>query len=114
MAVTLAALRTYLGASGTAGGRWSDEALTGALAVEAAAQRARVKYPTDVDGIEITPTPVDLDEALCRRVAANLARRTIPLGLTDASGDAGSRAYVPGTDPEVRRLEAPYRRLVVG
>jgi hypothetical protein len=114
MAVTLLALREYLGPSGATGGRWSDTALTGALAVETAAQRARVKYPTDAAGVEIVPSPVDLDEALCRRVAANLARRTIPLGLTDASGDAGQRAYVPGTDPEVRRLEAPYRRLVVG
>jgi hypothetical protein len=54
-------------------------------------------------------------EALCRRVAHNLAVRALPLGLQATIGDGAALATrVGGTDAEVRRLEAPYRKLVVG
>lgn len=59
-----------------------------------------------------SPYGADLGEALKRRVMTNLARRALPLG-TQPNGELGSTAV--GTyDPEVRRLERPYRRLVVG
>jgi hypothetical protein len=74
-----------------------------ALAVEAAAQAKAVTYPDDSDS-----TP-DLDEALCRRVACNLARRPLPLAYS--MGDAEVATRFPLRDPEVRRLEAPYRKI---
>lgn len=96
-------LKDYLGPSA---GAWDDPVLVGVLATETAAQAARCRA--------ISPVPADLAEALLRRCQRNLALRALPLGLTDVSGDAGNRSFVPGSDPEVRRLEAPYRRLVVG
>ncbi len=81
----------------------SDALLGSVLAAEAAAQ-ARVCRVDEAN------YPADLAEALCRRVAANLARRSLPLGIQDAEL-GGTRV---GADPEVRRLEAPHRRLVVG
>lgn len=98
-AVTLADLRTYLGAGST---QWSDGELTDVLAVETRQQSTKCRVPTGV--VE------DLDEALCRRVARNLAMRKVPLGLV--AGEVES-ARVPATDPEIKRLEAPYRRRVV-
>jgi hypothetical protein len=58
--------------------------------------------------------PWPLREALCRRVQVNLAKRALPLGVIDQSSDGGGSSFVPRIDPEVRRLEAPYRKLVVG
>jgi hypothetical protein len=58
--------------------------------------------------------PWPLREALCRRVQVNLAKRALPLGVIDQSSDGGGPSFVPRIDPEVRRLEAPYRKLVVG
>lgn len=98
-------LREYLGPDG---GRWSDDALTGVLATEQAAQGRKCRVPADVT------TEPDLYEARLRRCVVNLARRALPLGLTDAGGETGARQYVPGNDPEVRRLEAPFRKLPVG
>lgn len=54
---------------------------------------------------------VALMEALCRRVARNLGMRNIPLGVQ--ANDMG--AIRPALeDAEVRRLERPFRRGVVG
>ncbi len=97
-------LRTYLGPDG---GRWDDDALTGVLATEGAAQGRKCRVPTDLS------TRPDLYEALMRRCVVNLARRGLPLGLTDAGGETGARQYLPGNDPEVRRLEGPHRRYPV-
>jgi hypothetical protein len=99
--LALAALKTYLGTT-----TFSDGELSATLATETAAQLARCRMPAIV--------PAELVEALKRRVQCNLARRALPLGLTGASGDGDSPAYLPGNDPEVRRLEAPWRRMVVG
>ncbi|MFI6329860.1 hypothetical protein ACIBBG_16355 [Micromonospora chersina] len=94
------AVVAYLGATSH-----TTEELQSALDAEAAAQRAvcrvRAVYPAD------------LREALLRRVARNLEMRG--LLLTMAQGDAEvSVSILPGTDPEVRRLEAPYRPVVFG
>jgi hypothetical protein len=104
MAVTLVTLKAYLK---SAAAQWSDAELTAALATETEAQLLRVVFPA-------TLPSVTLDEALHRRVQANLARRALPLGITGGSGDGEPATYLPGTDPEVRRLEAPYRRRPVG
>lgn len=95
-------VKTYLG---PASSQYTDDALTAVIATETSAQAARCRVPDEV--------PADLAEALLRRVARNLAMRSLPLGVTDSSGDASS-TYLPGSDPEIRRLEGPYRRLVVG
>lgn len=59
----------------------------------------------------VTPYNDALAEALKRRVARNLAMRNLPLGVQmDEAG--GTR--IGSTDPEVRRLESPYRRVVMG
>lgn len=61
--------------------------------------------------------PADLLEALCRRVAHNLALRGLPLGVQAVISAGGvATNYVAGLDAEVRRLEAPYRkrRTVLG
>jgi hypothetical protein len=55
----------------------------------------------------------DLREALLRRVAANLARRQLG-PLPGPQGDSETPAIVPARDPEVRRLEGPWRKTTVG
>ncbi|MBM0274131.1 hypothetical protein [Micromonospora tarensis] len=57
--------------------------------------------------------PPDLREALLRRVARNLALRGVPLAVLRGDAETGS-TVLPGRDPEVRRLEAPHRRLPIG
>jgi len=78
------------------------EEIEQALIAETCAQadRCRVEPYTDA-----------LAEALMRRVARNLAMRSVPLGV---QADEMGGKYIGSNDPEVRRLEGPYRRLVVG
>lgn len=92
----------YLGQNASS---WSTADLTQCLAAERAAQRARVG--------ERAVYPDDLREALFRRCARNLAMRRLPLAVNFGDADGGA-LILPGRDPEVRRLEAPYRRLVTG
>lgn len=87
------------------GGSWSDEAIAETLDAEAAAQRNVCR----VDAVY----PADLRMALLRRVQCNLARRSMALGAPRGDAEAGP-VFVPGRDPEVRRLEGPYRKLVMG
>lgn len=72
-----------------------------ALATETAAQESVCDIGVGSD---------DLDEALLRRVACNLARRPLPLAY--AQGDEVPTRF-PKHDPEVRRLEGPYLKVVV-
>ena len=94
---------TYLRESAAS---WATEDLQDALDAEAAAQRSvcRVK----------AVYPADLREALLRRVARNLALRGLPLAVLRGDAEAGDTTILPGRDPEVRRLEAPHRKLVFG
>lgn len=55
-----------------------------------------------------------LRQALLRRVQRNLALRQLPLAVLQGDAETGQSRVLPGRDPEVRRFEAPYRRLVVG
>ena len=80
--------------------------IVGALVAEQAAQAARCKLPTVY--------PDDLREALLRRVARNLAARSIPVATFTSFEGGGTSSRVPTVDPEILRLEAPYRRLTVG
>lgn len=76
------------------------------LAAEAAAQRARCRIPAAY--------PADLREALLRRCARNLAARSVPVTQFTSFEGLGTSTRVPANDPEIARLEAPHRRLVVG
>lgn len=84
---------------------WETTELQDALDAEAAAQMARCRLSAVY--------PADLRQALLRRVQRNLALRALPLAVLQGDAEAGS-TVLPGNDPEVRRLEAPHRRLVVG
>ena len=109
----LTAVQTYLGTGST----WDTAAVSSALATEKAAQAAQCKIPQDVTDplVPVDDYTPDLAEALCRRVAANLANRNLPLGIqTTVSEFGGSAARVGGQDREVRRLEGPYRKRAVG
>ncbi len=83
----------------------TDAAIQGAINAETAAQAGKCRMPD--------PIPDDLVEALYRRVVCNLARRKLPLAMLQGDADGGA-ARLPGNDPEVRRLEAPHRKLVTG
>jgi len=60
---------------------------------------------------QVEPYTDALAEALHRRVQRSLAMRALPLGVQ--MDELGS-TRIGSTDPEVRRLEGPYRRVVVG
>ena len=96
--LTLAEVKVYLGTTS-----WSDAEITDALNAEADAQRAACRIGSVY--------PLDLKQALARRVQRNLTMRGLPLAMQ--TGDAGV-TFVGGRDPEIRRLEGPYRKLVVG
>ncbi|MFT4189847.1 MAG: hypothetical protein QM621_14880 [Aeromicrobium sp.] len=95
----LAAVKEYLGPLAA---NQSDTAVGGALAAETAAQASACR---------VVPYAPPLAEALLRRVSRNLAMRGLPLGVM--SDEMGS-TRVGGNDPEVRRLEGPYRKRVCG
>ena len=95
---TAADVEDYLGEDST-----TTEVIQDALDAEASAQRKACKVPAFY--------PADLRQALLRRVARNLALRGIPLAVLRGDAETGSLT-LPGKDPEVRRLEGPYRALV--
>lgn len=72
------------------------------LASEAAAQRARCRVPADY--------PPDLRKALLRRAQRALAMNGLPYAMPQTDAENGP-AVLPMNDPEVRRLEMPYRRI---
>jgi len=82
-----------------------DVEVQDALTAEEAAQRSVCRVPAAY--------PADLGEALKRRVARNLALRNLPLAVLRGDGEAGD-TVLPGNDPEVRRLERPWRKLRMG
>jgi hypothetical protein len=86
---------------------WTDAEVQDALDAETAAQRGVCRIPADYGA--------DLAQALKRRVQCNLARRGLPLAVLQGDAEAGTPGAVPPTnDPEVRRFERPYRKLVIG
>lgn len=96
----LAEVKVYLGANSA-----TDDQITDALNTEAQAQRDICAVPAAY--------PASLRQALKRRVARNLSMQRIPLAVLQGDADGGSSTILPGSDPEVRRLEKPYLRLLV-
>lgn len=84
---------------------WTTAELQEELDGEASAQRAKC-------GVRAVYPP-DLRKALLRRVQRALAMRALPLATLQGDADGGA-LLLPGEDPEVRRLEKPYRKLVMG
>jgi hypothetical protein len=84
---------------------WTPTQVAEVLAQESAAQRARCRIPAAY--------PADLRGALLRRCQRALALRHLPLAVKETA-DGESSMVVPGNDPEVRRLEAPHRKVTVG
>lgn len=96
-------VQTYLGDTS-----YNAEEITAVLAAEKAAQAARCRVPADD-----ADWSADLTEALLRRCARNLALRSTP--VSQVEGDAEVGGFKPRiVDNEVRRLEAPWRKLVFG
>jgi hypothetical protein len=96
--------QTYLQSTGATSYTLTDIGL--ALAAETAAQGRVCR----VDAVY----PADLREALYRRVARNLAARSVRVASFTSFEGGGTSVRVPAVDAEVRRLEAPHRRLTVG
>jgi hypothetical protein len=83
---------------------YSDDDLAEALDAETSNQRRVCRIPATF--------PPDLRSALLRRCQFHLAMKRVQLGVIP--GDAERDTIRPGTDPEVRRFEKPYRRLPTG
>lgn len=90
----------YLGANS-----YTDAEIQEALDAEAAAQRGACAVPAAY--------PADLRVALLRRVQRHLVMKSLPLAVLRGDAEADT-VRLGGVDPEVRRLEARYPRLVVG
>lgn len=97
----LVAVKAYLDVASLGVAAPTDAQVADALATETAAQAKACEIGAVY--------PADLAEALKRRVARNLAMRGIPLGLATASSEAAVAVTRVGDDPEVKRLEGPYR-----
>lgn len=93
--------------SGSGEHSWSADDMLDALTAEEAAQRRVCRIGAVY--------PPDLRQALLRRVQRNLALRPHALAMFRGDAETGDpQAFLPGTDPEVRRLERPYRKLPIG
>ena len=97
---TVDQLRDYLGATSA-----GDDEVWSAFVAERAAQAQRCR---------VDPFTHELREALMRRVARNLAARSVPVATFTSFDGGATSTRVPSVDAEVRRLEAAYRRLPVG
>lgn len=91
----------YLGASTSA----TVAEVADAMEAEIWAQRRVCRVPV--------PYPPDLHQALKRRVARNLAARMVPVASFTAFEGGSTSARVPQTDAEIRRFEAPFRKMPV-
>lgn len=100
----VAACQAYLG---QAAASWTAEQFADALAAEQKAQARKCRVPSP----NAATWPDDLAEALFRRVHRNLAMRNLPLSVQQVEG-GGLR--IGASDPEIRRLEAPYRKVGIG
>lgn len=100
---TTAEVRAWTGVSVQS---MSDPQLAQIIATEAELQAACCTWDGGV-------LPVALSQALLRRCGREISARQLPLGLTaDTSGEYAP-TRLPAFDPEIERLEAPYRVIAV-
>ena len=111
----VALVQIYLGEQST----WDETTVTSALLAEYGNMTPYLKQvyrdaAAAAADLEIPDWPDDLLEALGRRVAHNLAVRQLPLGVQPGVDGLGGATQIAAFDREVRRLEAPYRAVVIG
>ena len=99
----LEAVKEYLSSNG--GTSQEDDTIEGALAAETRAQARVCRIPATY--------PEDLGEALMRRVARNLAARQVPIAQITSFDGGQQVSRVPSWDNEVRRLEGPFRKVIL-
>ncbi len=92
--------------------RIDDDELGDVLAAEIELQAKVCRIPADPTDPPADAFPAALRQALFRRVARALAMKGIPLAVLQGDAEAGA-TYLPSNDPEVRRLERPYRIEVI-
>lgn len=100
---TVEEVTAYLGETSATAAEIAD-----AYAAEKDDQASRCKVPADD-----AAWPAGLAQALKRRVARNLALRGLPIAVLQGDSESGPMV-LPGSDPEVRRFEAPRRKRVFG
>lgn len=104
---TLEQTRTWCGVSVTA---VSDEDLLEILDGELDIQARTLRIPDDSDTAEY---PKALRRSLLRRCQRQLVAKGLPLGMIGDTGGEFGTAYLRSWDPEIRRLEDPYRKVVI-
>lgn len=90
---------------------YGETILAGVLDTEIGDQAARIRPVYRVAATDWDAHAAPLREAVLRRCCRNLAMRKLPLGIAESEANA---VRISGRDGEIRRLEAPYLRLVVG
>lgn len=98
---TVADVVIYLGEDNS----YTDYEVADALAAEFASQARRCTIPAAY--------PDDLAQALKRRVARNLAARSVPVTTFTSFEGGATSTRVPNLDAEIRRFEGPYLALPV-
>lgn len=92
--------------------RITDDELADVLAAEVELQAKVCRIPVDPTDPPADVFPAPLRAAIFRRVARALAMKGLPLAVLAGDAEAGA-TYLPSNDPEVRRLERPYRIEVI-
>lgn len=107
------AVKAYIESVSVPGSSWTNAVVGEALAAEADAQARVCRVPVDT---ETGPAdwPAALAEALKRRTFRNLMLRSLPLGIQQTLTETGAVGLRVGLDQEIRRYEAPFRKLVKG
>lgn len=93
-------VKDYLGEDSS----YPDSDVQSALDAETVAQARACAIPVDY--------PLDLGEALKRRVARNLAARSVPVTSYTSFDGGGTSTKVPRIDAEIARLEGPFLKWV--
>lgn len=93
--------------------RIPDDELADVLAAEIELQAKACRIPADPVDPPSDAFPAALRTAVFRRVARALALKGIPLAVLQGDAETGN-VILPSNDPEVRRLEGPFRIVVFG
>ena len=103
---TVAEVRSWLQLASTS---VTDDQLQVVIDGELAGQAALCRVPADP-----ALYPDQLREALYRRVGRFTSGRQVPLGLSGDPASEYGATRVPMYDPEIERIEGPFRVVVFG